>query len=48
MQLMIRVLDITGRAFIIDLDHDGEDCDWFYIDELGNLHERLVKLIFIL
>ncbi|MEK6839546.1 MAG: hypothetical protein AABX72_01280 [Nanoarchaeota archaeon] len=35
MQLMIRVLDITGRAFIIDLDHDGEDCDWFYIDELG-------------
>ena len=28
MQLMIRVLDITGKA-IIDLDHDGEDCGGF-------------------
>ena len=35
MQLMIRTLDISGKAFIIDLDHDDEEGGWFYIGELG-------------
>ena len=39
MQLMIRVLDITGKAFIIDLDHDGEDCGGFTLMKPEALHE---------